>query len=269
MNHLGSDSLLAASKYLDWEESFRERRAAGAFLTCDDEDDDFDVKGYLGREEELLARESSKSSGRAREASGRSPDQSFLRSQSMWDRDLVQSSTSSVFTSPASPRKSVAKERRGSGGLSRRKFAHVNTQMREEDRKTLLQELFTLGPKGSNSVHNVVRAVASRPHLCMLVDKAISLVPGSELFTVAVGPRDASWTPFFKEGGVGGAQTRSPVDQDGKVTDNSSLSLSLIINKFTLVWSCAMQNRTLRVTEHPPILQPPLGFPFAYRRPHT
>ena len=241
LNHLGSDTLLAASKYIEWEESFRERRARGEFVGGDDQDDDFDVQGYIGSQSTPTEHKESplsippvppsppspSPSQRSQEGSSKTPfgdpRANFLRSQSMWDGELSQGANipgllSTLKSSKPSAHDGsrhgsvVGKEKRMSG-LSRARFAHVTTQMSVERKRHLLEELFTLGPKGPGSVHNVARIVASRPHLCMLVDKAVSLQPGSELFTLSVGPRESSWKPFYKEGTQA---TAAVADDDGE-----------------------------------------------------
>lgn len=47
-----------------------------------------------------------------------------------------------------------------------------------------------------DKMHSFAHVVATSPHLSLIVDNNVSLKAGSELFTVAVGPRDPTWKPF-------------------------------------------------------------------------
>lgn len=51
-------------------------------------------------------------------------------------------------------------------------------------------------PTPTQKMYSFVHVVATSPHLSLIVDSNVSLKAGSELFTVAVGPRDANWKPF-------------------------------------------------------------------------
>ncbi len=40
------------------------------------------------------------------------------------------------------------------------------------------------------TMHRILTVVASSPHISMIVDKAVSLKPGAELFSVVIGPKE-------------------------------------------------------------------------------
>lgn len=67
--------------------------------------------------------------------------------------------------------------------------------VREQEQLALLEELLTDHPIG-NQADTVLAVTTSSPHVSFIVDKAASLKPGAELFTLLLGPQKDDWKPF-------------------------------------------------------------------------
>jgi hypothetical protein len=52
-------------------------------------------------------------------------------------------------------------------------------------------------PMGKNTVQSIMTVVASSPHISMIVDHAVTLKPGAELFSIAIGPREKVSMPHI------------------------------------------------------------------------
>ena len=93
------------------------------------------------------------------------------------------------------------------GGLTFDEEDRPDSLFGSERLRRAILEALSKGPKGPSSVHNVFRITATKPHLSMVVDKAVTLKPGSELFTFVMGPRDPAWKPFYQT-----ANSNTPAD---------------------------------------------------------
>lgn len=60
---------------------------------------------------------------------------------------------------------------------------------RHEDMRRELQETLQSAPRGDEA-DSIVTLVARSPHISMIVDKAVTLKPGAELFTMVIGPKE-------------------------------------------------------------------------------
>mmetsp|Transcript_25262 Transcript_25262/g.22979 ORF Transcript_25262/g.22979 Transcript_25262/m.22979 type:complete len:444 (+) Transcript_25262:3-1334(+) len=73
----------------------------------------------------------------------------------------------------------------------------VNTKRGEKMNKALHETINDM-PVG-NKADTIVQITTSRPHISMIVDKQITLKPGSEIFTFLLGPKEKDWKPFGTE----------------------------------------------------------------------
>lgn len=61
--------------------------------------------------------------------------------------------------------------------------------VRHDDMRRELQETLQSAPRGDEA-DSIVTLVARSPHISMIVDKAVTLKPGAELFTMVIGPKE-------------------------------------------------------------------------------
>eukprot|EP01035_Chromulina_nebulosa_P017380 gene17380-22928_t len=73
----------------------------------------------------------------------------------------------------------------------------VNTKRGEKMNKALHETINDM-PVG-NKADTIVHITTSRPHISMIVDKQMTLKPGSEIFTFLLGPKEKDWKPFGTE----------------------------------------------------------------------
>lgn len=95
---------------------------------------------------------------------------------------------------------SVASTQSSSSTLPGNRYAVATTStthllVRHEQLKAELAETLRSAPKGDEADSIVVLVVRS-PHISMIVDKATTLKPGAELFTMVIGPQKKGWQPF-------------------------------------------------------------------------
>lgn len=109
-------------------------------------------------------------------------------------------------------------ESRGSFLFKRRTtgaFGFTNAERRNQELEHTLQNM----PHG-NVADTILNMTVCRPHISMITDSTVSFKPGSEIFTMLVGPRDKDWQPF-------GTQTSSKPENLSKSqlsTDSSPTS---------------------------------------------
>lgn len=72
------------------------------------------------------------------------------------------------------------------------------TSSRGDRRKQALSQTLNSVPMGDN-IDTIMLMKVSQPHISMIVDRPITLKPGSEIFTFFAGPRPAGWVPFGSE----------------------------------------------------------------------
>ena len=49
---------------------------------------------------------------------------------------------------------------------------------------------------GPEEGHHILSATLKQPHISVIVDKPITFMPGTALFTLRVGPVEKNWTPY-------------------------------------------------------------------------
>ncbi len=76
-------------------------------------------------------------------------------------------------------------------------------------------------------VHNMISATALCPHISLVVDCPVTLKPGSELLTVAIGPREEGWKPF---GATVEPLTQYPLPGEGADDDDDDVWLQRNMN---------------------------------------
>jgi hypothetical protein len=74
-------------------------------------------------------------------------------------------------------------------------FDAEHLEVKVEDQKRVLDEVLADVPRGEDA-DTVISVSATSPHVSMIVDHAITLKPGAELFTLVMGPTKPGWKPF-------------------------------------------------------------------------
>eukprot|EP00981_Chlorochromonas_danica_P004001 scaffold760_cov178-Ochromonas_danica.AAC.3 len=67
--------------------------------------------------------------------------------------------------------------------------------VRQDEQRQELEHILNDHPIGRQA-DTVLSVTASSPHISFVVDKATTLKPGAELFTLLLGPQKQGWTPF-------------------------------------------------------------------------